>query len=207
MSIAKEAQKSVSPVEWEMTCSRKPITCSVYFALAKKLLYLCKRDCGLASGDLAALPCWQFAVDLLARWLLQPVPPSRLSSTCGCRCSCWSGPYRCPASPLDRINRSLEQESASFPQKRHFSFLPVGLQIWFCGVVGKKEAEVLQGIQTGCNKVLCIPPGARRHPELTHREPKTEPLKQDLGGGLKPCAFICDKNQLLRDGGWGQDWD
>lgn len=110
MSIAKEAQKSVSPAEWEMTCTRKPIMCSVSFAVAKKLLYLSKRDCGLASGDLAALPRWQFAVDLL----LQCVPPSRLSSTCGCY-SCLSGPHRCIASPQNSINRSLEQESASFP--------------------------------------------------------------------------------------------
>lgn len=29
VSIAKEAQRSVSPAEWEMTCSRKPITCAV----------------------------------------------------------------------------------------------------------------------------------------------------------------------------------
>lgn len=100
MSIAKEAQKSVSPAEWEMTCSRKPITCSVFFALAKKLLYLSKRDCGLASRDLAALRRWQFAVDLLARSLLQHVPPSRLSSPCGC-CRCLPGLRRCGASPQD----------------------------------------------------------------------------------------------------------
>lgn len=80
------------------------------------------------------------------------------------------------------------------------------LQIRFCEVVvgGGGEVEVPQGVQTGCNKVLCVPPGARRHPELTHREPKTEPLQQDLWGWPKPCAFICDKNQLLSGGGWGR---
>lgn len=176
MSIAKEAQKSVSPAEWEMTCSKKPIMCSVSFALAKKLLYLSKRDCGLASGDLAALPHWQFAVDLLARLLLQHLPPPRLASTSGCY-SCLSGPHRCVASPRGSINGSLEQESASFP---HFisSGWVAALVLWSSR---EKEVEVPQGIQTGCNKVLCIPPGGRRHPELlTHREPKAEPLKQDL---------------------------
>lgn len=128
VSIAKEAQRSVSPAGREMTCSRKPITCSVSFALAKKLLYLSKRDCGPASGDLAALPRCQLAVDLMARSLLQHVPPSRLSGTCG-HCSCLSGPHRCVASPQDSINWSLEQESASFPRRRHFSFLPLADQV------------------------------------------------------------------------------
>lgn len=101
VSIAKEAQRRCfSSRMGNDLLQEANHMCGVSFALDRKLLYLSKRDCGLASGGLAALPRCQLAVDLLARSLLQHVPPSRLSGTCG-YCSCLSGPHRCVASPQD----------------------------------------------------------------------------------------------------------
>lgn len=131
MSIAKEAQKSVSPVEWEMTCSRKPITCSVYFALAKKLLYLCKRDCGLASGDLAALPCWQFAVDLLARWLLQPVPPSRRQALVDAAAAVGQVPTDAQQAPWTGSTDLWSKSQPPFPRRDTFHFFRLGCRSGF----------------------------------------------------------------------------
>lgn len=127
VSSAKDTHRSISPAEWEMTCSRKPITCSVYFALAKKLLYLSARrvmPCLRRTGGSAR---WPFVVGLLARFLLQLISPSLMSSACGCYSF---GSMEMQTKPGTILAVILSKSWHPFPRREPFISLVADLVLW-----------------------------------------------------------------------------
>lgn len=165
------------------------------------LLYLSTRDYGLAWGELAAPPCWQLVVGLLARF-----PPSALHFLPSC-CQALvdatvslQGPRRCLASPRrqhqllswTRVSILFAEETLSF------------LVLWSSREERSRGSLVCR---QGVRRCFVTLQEARHHAVLTdtQRSFKRVTTTWPLGGTQTLCSYLWQKkrkNDLCRAVSW-----